>query len=267
MKFQLDLEVFRGPIDLLWFLVRKHELDINEVALTKITEQYFDFIEVLAELDINAVGDFLEVASLLIEAKSKSLLPSNDEGEIELDHDPREDLVERLLIYKEYRDAANELDDLSQKWQKHRTRVADDLPPRKIDPCEQPIKEAEIWDLVSAFGRVLKENRPKKETHVYYDETPIQVYMSNICQRLVRDQQISFTDLFVPGMHKSALVGVFLAILELSRHHNVRVKQNDLHSELWIEPTEDFDGSFDMNDIDNYDGPNHPLGDPASLVD
>ena len=266
MKFQLDLDIFRGPIDLLWFLIRKHELDVTEVSLVKITDQFFAFIEVLTEIDINAVSDFLEVASQLVEAKSKSLLPNNDSGEEELDQDPREDLVQRLLIYKEFRDAASVLEEQSQTWQKQQKRVANDLPPRKIDPSEQPIKEAEIWDLVNAFGRVLKENRPKPEEEVFYDETPIHVYMQQICKRLVQEKKVSFAELFVPGMHKSALIGVFLAILELSRHHNVHVKQDELHSELWVHPSEDFDGSFDADNIDNYDGPDHPFGDPASLV-
>ena len=267
MKFQLELDIFRGPIDLLWFLIRKHELDVTDVSLAKVTEQFLAFIDVLTELDINAVGEFLEVASQLVEAKSKSLLPRTEEGEIELDEDPREDLVQRLLIYKEFRDAAVILEEQSLTWQKQQKRVADDLPPRKIDPSQQPIKEAEIWDLVNAFGRVLKENRQTPETEVFYDETPIQVYMQRICQRLVIEKKVSFAELFEPGMHKSALIGVFLAILELSRHHNVNVKQDDLHSELWVHPSEDFDGSFDADSIDNYDGPDHPFGDPASLVE
>ena len=233
-NFRVNLEVFRGPIDLLYFLVRKQEVDISEISLAKITAQYREYLDVLKEIDINLVGDFIEVACQLLEIKTRVVLPRNefetDEQEYE---DPREDLIERLLMYKEFKEAASLLDEQGRQWQQRYTRMSNDLPPRKVDVATQPIKEVELWDLVSAFGRVLK-NKPPTESKIFYDETPIHVYMERVRQRIVTQDRVAFSQMFEPGMHKSSLVGIFLAILELSRHHSVETQQEDDGGEIWV---------------------------------
>lgn len=266
MSFHVSTDTFRGPIDLLLYLVRKHELDLTSLALSKITEQYIQFLEVLQEIDIDQVGEFIEVASILVEMKAKHALPKHDFESDEPQDDPREHLVERLLLFKQFKDAAELLDDKLARWQNRYRRIVDDLPPRKIDMADQPIADVELWDLVSAFGRILRDNLPRPETNIVYDETPITVYMQRIHARLVREQRIAFSSLFADGMHKSALIGVFLAVLELTRHHNVRAEQSDLHGEIWVFPGEGFDPNLQIADVDDYD-PHHPKGDPASLVD
>src|SRR5439155_12478566 len=150
MDFRVQLDVFRGPLDLLLFLVRKHELDIRDLPISLITEQYLAHLEVLQELDVNEVGDFLEVASTLVEIKSQLVLPRGGE-ETENWDDPRDQLVERLLEYKKYKDAACMLDERSRDWQQHYSRLASDIAARAVDPAGQPIREVELWDLVSAM--------------------------------------------------------------------------------------------------------------------
>lgn len=251
MDFRVELETFRGPLDLLLYLVRKHEVDISDLPIALITEQYLAHLEVLEQLDVNAVGDFLELASTLIEIKSQLVLPRGGEVTEPWD-DPRDELVERLLEYKKYKDAASMLDERSRDWQQHYPRLASDLPPREIDPAGQPIREVELWDLVSALGRMLRDSRATRPATIVYDETPIQVYMQRIHHRLVEGQRAAFSEMFEPGMHKSAIVGVFLAILELVRHHSVRTEQNDLHGEIWIVPGEGFDPAQEIAAADNY---------------
>jgi len=245
MDFRVQLDVFRGPLDLLLFLVRKHELDIRDLPIALITEQYIAHLEVLQQLDVNEVGDFLEVASSLIEIKSQLVLPRGGE-EAETWDDPRDQLVERLLEYKKYKDAACMLDDRSRDWQQHYSRLASDLALAPIDPAGQPIREVELWDLVSAMGRILRDSQAVSPATIVYDETPIQVYMQRIHGKLVRQRRVAFSDLFQPGMHKSAIVGVFLAVLELARHHGVRTEQNDLHGEIWIVPGDEFDPAAEI---------------------
>src|SRR5687767_3138842 len=106
MDFRVQLDLFRGPLDLLLYLVRKHELDVCDLPIALVTEQYLAHLEVLEQLDVNDVGDFLEVASTLIEIKSQLVLPRADE-KAEAWDDPRDQLVERLLEYKKYKDAAS----------------------------------------------------------------------------------------------------------------------------------------------------------------
>ena len=138
MDFRVQLDTFRGPLDLLLFLVRKHEVDVCDIPIALITDQYLEHLEVLQQLDVNEVGDFLELASTLVEIKSQLVLPRGGE-EVEAWDDPRDELVQRLLEYKRYKDAASMLDERSRDWQQHYARLASDLPPRDIDPAGQPI--------------------------------------------------------------------------------------------------------------------------------
>ena len=228
MDFRIDLDVFRGPLDLLLYLVRKHEVEIVEIPIAVIAEQYLQYLAVLTELDVNAVGDFLELASTLIEIKSRQVLPRGGEEEPPLD-DQRQDLVRRLLEYKQFKDAASMLDERGRAWRERFARLASGPPPRR-DLADEPIEEIEMWDLVSAFGRIMRDFHVSPPSNIVYDETPIHVYMTRIRERLATGG-VAFSDLFEPGMHKSALIGMFLAVLELVRHHGVRAEQASLHGE------------------------------------
>ncbi len=251
MNFYVDLDTYRGPLDLLLYLVRKHEVDVMEVPIATVARQYLEYLEVLEALDVDAVGEFLEMASTLVEIKSRLALPhcSDDEEPLE---DPRNQLVEQLLEYKKYKDAASMLEERSRQWQKHFERVANDLPPRRVDPGDQPIHEIELWDLVSAFGRIIRGNRAAQPSNIVYDDTPIHVHMQRIHQRLVERGRVSFSEMFAAGAHKSALIGVFLAILELVRHHSVRTEQESSQGEIWILPGSSFDPNLELSDVDEY---------------
>jgi len=251
MSFRVALDIFRGPLELLLYLVRKHELDIMDIPVATIAQQFLEHLEVLQELDVNAVGEFIEMASTLLEIKSRMALPVGDEEAVEIE-DPREELVERLLEYKNFRDAASVLEEQGRVWQEHIPRLANDLPPRRIDPAGQPIQEVELWDLVSAFGRIVRDSRVTQAPSIVYDDTPIHVYMQRIHQRLAEDQRAAFSQMFSPGMHKTAMIGVFLSILELVRHHSVRTEQEDGHGEIWILPGEAFGTSLDLSQVDTY---------------
>ena len=144
------------------------------------------------------------------------------------------------------------LEERSRQWQKHYARVADDLPPRRIDPAEQQIHEIELWDLVSAFGRVMRDSRVSRPSNIIYDDTPIHVHMQRIHQRLRDHGRVSFSEMFETGSHKTSLIGVFLAILELVRHHSVRTEQDEGHGEIWILPGSRFDPELDLSEVDEY---------------
>jgi segregation and condensation protein A len=252
IDFRVDLNVFRGPMDLLLYLVRKHEVEIVDIPIAVITDQYLEYLAMIEQLDVNAVGDFLGVASLLIEIKSQQVLPRCDEVDGELD-DPRQELVRRLLEYKKYRDAASILEERGRSWQQRYSRLSTDLPRHERDVAGEPIQEVELWDLVSAFGRIMRETDAARPASIVYDDTPIHVYMSRVHARLIEAGQLSFRDLFEPGMHKSTLVGIFLAVLELVRHHHVRLEQNALFGEIWILPNLGCNAPLDLSNVDEYE--------------
>jgi segregation and condensation protein A len=244
--------MFRGPLDLLLYLVRKHEIDSGEIPIARIADQVLQHLSVLEELDVDAVGDFVEMASTLMEIKSRMVLPRCGEEAEELD-DPREELVARLLEYKKYKDAGSILDEQSRAWQQRLGRLADDLHERREEPLDRPIHEVELWDLVSAFGRIMRDSHAVRPSSIVYDDTPIQVYMEQIHGRLIGRGRVAFSEMFSPGMHKSALIGVFLAILELVRHQCVAAEQKALHGEIWIIRGPNFGASLDLTNVDNYE--------------
>jgi len=236
---------------LLLYLVRKHELDILDIPIAQVTDQYLEYLTVLEQLDVNAVGDFLEIASTLIELKSQLVLPRADENEDEID-DPRQELVQRLLEYKKYRDAASMLEEQSRQWQAHHPRLASDIPLQRRDLADQPLQHVELWDLVSALGRLIREQEMTQPRSIVYDETPIEDYMSRIEKKLRDEGRVMISDFYSAGMHKSALIGVFLAILELVRHRHVVAEQQELHGEICIMARDDFGRSAgEMSDDEN----------------
>ncbi len=252
MNFRIELPAYRGPIDLLLYLVRRQEVSLAEISLAKIVDQYLAYLDILKALDLGDVGDFLDLASMLVELKSQAVLPKIvDDAEDPSIEDPQDELVERLLQYKEIRDAAAVLDEMSQRWQDRFERMSDDLPTRRMDPGDQPIVDLEIWDLVSAFGRIMREAAGPPQTEVIYDDTPIHVYMKRIHGRLRELPRIPLIDLVAGGEHKSALIGWFLATLELTRHHGAAVEQDE-HGEIVVVRTETYRENLNVDEVDNY---------------
>ena len=233
MQFRVDVNIFRGPLDLLLYLVKKHEIDLLDIPVGLIAEQFLNHVSVLEQLDVNAVGDFLEMASTLLEIKSRLVLPHEDEVTEELE-DPRQDLVRQLLEYRKFKEAASMLEERSRAWQERFPRLSFDAPPRSNDLSEEPIRETELWDLVSAFGRIMRDRNQAVGTSIVYDDTPIHVFMERIQARLSQAERIALGDLFEGGLHKSTLVGMFLAVLELVRHHSVHAEQSQLFGEIFL---------------------------------
>lgn len=255
MSFVVDLPVYRGPLDLLLFLVRRQELGINELALSRVVDQYLASIELLAELDLSDVAEFLDLASTLVELKSQAVLPklaTDEEDEVAIDDGSPAELIQRLLDYKQLRDAAEVLDEMSQTWQLRFARQTDDLPTRQLDPGSQPIADLQLWDLVSTFGRIMREAGGPPPTQLIYDDTPIHVYMRKIHRQLENQERVMLVDLIEPGAHKSALIGWFLAILELARHHGA-VAEQDAHGDIYVVRGANYGADLNVHEVDNYD--------------
>ena len=252
--FRVELSLFCGPLDLLLYLARKSEVEIVEIPISQITRQFLEYLDVLKILDIDAVGDFVAMAATLMEMKSEELLPSGDGGlggtgdigdETSME-DPRKGLVRQLLEYREYREAAEALQRRSRIWQRQYPRLVDDFVESIRDPGDEPIVEIELWDLVSALARVLRSHEKIDEPRIRYDDTPIQVHIERILERLralaetsaaedcggTGEGVLTFSSLFKPEMPRSRIVGIFLAVLELARHHGVRLTQEETYGDI-----------------------------------
>lgn len=236
MKFRVSLNTFRGPLDLLLYLIRKNEVDIWNIPMAEITDQYLEYLSAMEKLDVNAVGEFLEMASTLIEIKSRVVLPMNAEDEDVLLEDPRSELVRQLLEYKKYREAALILDERGEDWANRFARRGSDLSGHERNLAEEPLADVEIWDLVSAFSRIMRANDVLTPSNIVYDETPIRYYIDWVVKRLGESGRLTLSELIAGNESRSKLVSIFLALLELVRHHGIRTEQQSAFGEIEIMP-------------------------------
>jgi segregation and condensation protein A len=231
MDYQVNLEVFRGPLDLLLFLVKRNEVDICDIPIARVAEQFLEYLRVMEMIDVEQSGDFLVMAATLMEIKSKMLLPRS-ESETDEEADPRLELVRQLIEYKKFKDAAGLLEAQAERQLSRLAREA--VETSIVDPAQQPLRQVELWDLVSAFGRLMRETLALQPQQIVVDQTPVQVYMDQILQRLQHEQRLPFSAIFTPPFQRSRLVGLFLAILELIKMGRLTAEQSETFGEIWM---------------------------------
>jgi segregation and condensation protein A len=230
MEYQVNLETFRGPLDLLLYLVKRNEVDICDIPIARVTEQFLQYLQVIDLIDVEWAGDFLVMAATLMELKSRMLLP-RDEALAEEEADPRLDLVRQLIEYKKFKDASVLLDAEAERQLCRLPRQPVELPAGP-DPAQQPLQAVELWDLVSAFGRLMRETLAIQPRQIVVDETPIHVYMEQIAARLGQEGRLRFSALFTPPHTRGRLLGLFLAILELIKARTILAEQPDIFGDI-----------------------------------
>ena len=238
-EYRVDLDVYNGPLDLLLYLIKRDELDIHDIPLAHITEQYCKYVELLKNIDLTLAGDFMVMAASLIELKTKMLLPKPVLEDTDQENlDPRLELVRQLLEYKKFKDAAQELGDSAQL-------AASRYPPalRKEDlhlekhPEELDLRDVAVWDLLEAFDKLMAATLAGNYQHeVVYDDTPIDLHETDIMDRLKNEGPLSFNDIFRGRTNKSEIIGLFLALLELIKQKLIRAEQSAITDEIYIFP-------------------------------
>jgi segregation and condensation protein A len=228
--YRVNLDIFAGPLDLLLYLVRKEEVDIYDIPLARITDQYLSYVEILKQLDIDLAGDFLVMAATLMEIKSVMLLPRAEPDEMteEEASDPRAELIRQLLEYKKFKDAANLLNAAAEQ-QKERygrpTSLVERLTP-EAEP-ELDIDQVSVWDLLEAFDTVCKAIGTTTYTGHITDDTPIDLYQIEILHRLQTEGPMTFERVFESRPNRLVMVGLFLAMLELIRDKLIWAEQGE----------------------------------------
>src|ERR1700722_4828324 len=180
MDYKVELPTFRGPLDLLLFLVKHHEVDLYDIPIATIAAQFLAYLNLLQIIDVEAAGEFLVMAATLMEIKSKLLLP-REEGVATEESDPRLELVKQLIEYKKYKEAAALLEEHAERQFARLPRIPLEMPAAP-DLAQQPLRKVELWDLVSAFGRLMRETTSLQPSHISVDETPLQVHMDRIVE-------------------------------------------------------------------------------------
>jgi segregation and condensation protein A len=237
--YTVELPIFHGPLDLLLYLVKRNEVDVLDIPIATITDQYLAWLSQpgLGELDIDQAGEFVVMASTLMEIKSKMLLPQEDApAEAAPAEDPRRELVRQLLEHRKFREAAARLEERAAGQAKRLARRPVEDPVAPGGP--PPIRPAELWDLVSAFARLMRETLALAPRQIVVDETPQHVYAEQILARLAGAPRLGFAELFTPPHHRARLVGLFLALLELVKNRQVRAEQAELFGPIWLSRAE-----------------------------
>ncbi|HTL60203.1 MAG TPA: segregation/condensation protein A [Nitrospira sp.] len=225
LPYQVRIENFEGPLDLLLHLIKKNEINIYDIPIAMIAQQYLSYIEAMKELNLNVAGEFLVMAATLLQIKSKMLLPVEETADDEEDGpDPREELVRRLLEYKAFKEAARQLDTQERMWREIYSRPAASYEATS-DSDETTLDNIGLFDLVDALQGILARNPGKKLLEILPDNLTVRDRMNAVLEALEGQESIGFEALFEASCHRLMIIVTFLALLELIRLRTVRVYQ------------------------------------------
>jgi segregation and condensation protein A len=232
MAYEVKLEIFEGPMDLLLHLIRKNEVDIFDIPIATITDQYLEYLEMMKALNIDVAGDFFLMASTLMYVKSRMLLPdtSGEEGDEE---DPRLEITRPLLEYMKIKELAYDLSDREILGRDVFIRTpSDDY--SALAKSDYAAIEVNIFQLIDAFQRIVDRKIQETQLRFRLEEWSINEKIEQITERLQERQPLHFQELFSQNMGLSELVATFLAVLELVHRGLIRVFQPDFQSDILL---------------------------------
>ena len=235
MSYQIELENFAGPLDLLLFFIKRDEIDIMDIPIARITKEYFDYIEALQTLNVTVAGDFMVMAATLMHIKAKMLLPSVSEEDDEEFEDPRTTLIHQLLEYQRYKEAASNLNEMNTlESQKYGHSMAVDSATMEEDPSFY-LEDVTLFELVTVFKKVLEQVPPAVQYEVHREEVRVKEKVAMILSRFVEKSQIMFSELFPKFSSRQDVIVTFIAVLELIRDGQIRVHQKKLFDDILLE--------------------------------
>jgi segregation and condensation protein A len=224
LPYQVRIENFEGPLDLLLHLIKKSEINIYDIPIHLIAQQYLTYIEAMEDLNLTVAGEFLVMAATLLQIKSKMLLPADETVADEEDGpDPREELVRRLLEYKQFKEAARQLDEHEQLWREIYSR--EQSPAVALESEMTLLDNVSLFDLVDTLQGILNRNPGKRFMEILPDNVTVRERMNAILEMLEKQESVSFVALFERSCHRLVIIVTFLALLELIRLRTARVFQ------------------------------------------
>src|SRR5215510_9113906 len=224
MSYRVKLDVFEGPLDLLLHLVKKNEIDLSDIPVAIITDQYMAYLELLQQLDLDVAGEYLVMAATLLHLKSRLLLPGEETADEVEGEDPRAELVRQLLEYQRFKEAAEMLNRRDQLDRDIFSR----LPVRDENDTEQDIVyDVSLGDLLDALQEVLKRAAPEVVHEVILEQVSLREQLCLVLDTLRERAEAAFSDLFPPAATRLQILVTFLAILELVRTRMIRLRQEE----------------------------------------
>ncbi len=240
-EYKVKLDVFEGPLDLLLYLIKRDEVDIYEISIERITKQYLDYIGAFQLLNIELAGEFIVMAANLLYIKSRMLLPVDQqmaEEDAEED-DPRWELIRQLIEYKKFKEAANALREREAHQENLFARIPA-TPELAPDAANLLVEEVGIFDLIRAFQNILKRRTPKEEDlrEIFEENFTVGDKIDHVLRLISSGVSLKFEEMFPERASRTEIVVTFLAMLELIRMKQLRVRQDQHFSEIWIERSE-----------------------------
>ena len=223
MTYEIKLDVFEGPLDLLLYLIKKNEIDIYNIPIAAITEEYLKHLEVMKSLNLDLAGEYLVMASSLVHIKSKMLLPVPEDAVEGEEEDPRAELVRQLLEYKAFKEVALNLGNRSLLGRDVFKREG--FPERELDVEDQQLVELNIFELIEAFQRVLSTMKKEDIMEIEGERISLTDTINEILEKLGSEKDVTFTGLLGEGFSRRRLVYTFLAVLELIKLRLIRAYQ------------------------------------------
>lgn len=276
MDFRVDLPSFSGPLDLLLHLVKKQEVSIHEIQIAKILQDYLGYVKALESFDLNNIGDFLVMASSLMEIKSKELLPKQSLNLSE-ELDPRDELIAQLLEYRRYRELMRRLESEGKKRERFVSRgdygadrkviqgMANEKFDREIEES-MDLEDLDVWTLLKAYAELLEATDYGKTYTVEADEKLISVYVEELAERLATKKKLRFKDAFNVSEGKPGLIGTFMALLELMKQGWLEACQEELFGEIWLYYVEESERTVIIEEERSTVGNRSPMPDTKASV-
>lgn len=236
IPYQVRLEKFEGPLDLLLHLIKKNEVNIYDIPIALITQQYLDYLSVMKSLNLTVAGEFLVMASTLVHIKSRMLLPVDETAdEAEEGEDPRDELVRRLIEYKRFKEAAASLDERERLWREIYAR--EPLEVKQARSLDAPIEEVSLFDLVDALQGILVRTAGRRLLEIVPENLTVKDRMNAILDILAGRESVTFVELFEGQETRLLVIVTFLALLELTRLRLIRVFQGELFGPILVSRT------------------------------
>ena len=226
MSYEIKLDIFEGPLDLLLYLIKKNEIDVYDIPISLITQQYLDYIEMLRSLNLDLAGEFLVLAATLIHIKSRLLLPVEEDPLIEDEEDPRAELVRQLLEYQAFKEAALQLDSRPVLERDVFTRSCPVAEPNSPEDIEV-LAEMDVFDLVKAFQQIIAKLDKTERMEFDVEKMSLADRINEIMDRLTKHKHLTFTDLIGERTDRRWILYTFLAVLELMKLRMIKAYQGE----------------------------------------
>ncbi len=224
--YKVKLDSYNGPLDLLLYLIRKDEVDVYDIPIARVTEQFMTHLENLQKVDIGVAGDFLVMASTLMYIKSQMLLPQIQMDAGEDFEDPRLELVTQLLEYKRFKEVTYKMAELSEEKEKRYSRPKECITHQDEEDVLLDLGDVDIWKLSQLFSNFMRQTLNDVGATIVSTDIPIKVYMDTVMKKLFTARSISFRDLFFgTTRNKEDIIGFFLSLLELVRLSKIKLEQ------------------------------------------